>query len=156
MFCFPQQKRKNKRPDFMKQLLFSTLFLLLVTSCVERGKPVKKEDVATESNTKKKKVDHYTCPKGHKGANQQGTCSECNSVLVHNQAFHGNNLAIPKPTLQDPFNASPATNNAPSPAQNAFGDYHYTCPNGHSGGSGTNGNCTTCNTKLIHNQVYHK
>lgn len=140
----------------MKHLLFLLLSICIFSSCVERGKPIQKEEVTTEADSKKKKVDHYTCPKGHKGADEQGTCSECNSVLVHNQAFHGNNLAIPQPTLNDPFNTTNTNTTAPSPAQNAYGDYHYTCPNGHPGGSGAAGNCSDCNTTLVHNQLYHK
>ena len=142
----------------MKHLLFLLLSIFIFISCVERGKPLQKEEVATEAeaDSKKKQIEHYTCPKGHKGADKQGTCSECNSVLVHNQAFHGNNLAIPQPTLNDPFSTSNTNNAAPSPAQNAYGDYHYTCPNGHSGGSGSADNCTACNAKLVHNQLYHK
>ena len=140
----------------MKQFLFLSLTILFLSSCVERGKPIEKEEVVTETNTKKKKIDHYTCPKGHKGSDNQGTCSECNSVLVHNQAYHGNNLAVPQPTLKDPFDNSGNATNTPSPAQNAYGDYHYICPNGHAGGTAAGGNCTSCEAKLIHNQLYHK
>jgi len=139
--------------------ILASIFILtgLLFSCVERGKPIKKEEAKTTTKSSKKKVDHYTCPKGHKGSDTQGTCSECSSVLVHNQAFHGSgNLAIPQPKINDPFSSTPAANNTPSPAQNAYGDYHYICPNGHVGGSGTAGNCTSCEATLTHNQLYHK
>jgi len=140
----------------------SVVFVIMVSifcfaSCVERGKPLKKEEAKTATKSTEKKVDHYICPKGHKGAEKKGTCAECSSVLVHNAAFHGNSLAIPKPTLEDPFSGSTApTTNTPSPAQNAYGDYHYICPNGHSGGAGSAVNCSTCDAKLAHNQLYHK
>ena len=141
----------------MKHILFLVVVSLVITSCVDRGKPTQKAVTTTTTETNKKKVDHYTCPNGHNGADTQGKCSECSAILVHNQAFHGNNLAIPKPVLQDPFNTSAVpANNTPSPAQNAYGDYHYTCPNGHEGGSGTAGKCTACNANLTHNQLYHK
>jgi len=140
-----------------KNILAIIVCTVLLSSCVERGKPTKKEDsIETSKTASKPKVDHYTCPNGHKGSDKQGICTECNTAYVHNQAFHPSNLAIPKPTLQDPFSNAPASPNAPSPAQNAYGDYHYTCPNGHPGGSGSAVNCTSCDTKLVHNQLYHK
>ena len=139
----------------MKRILFLVIISLVITSCVERGKPIQKEETTT-IDANKKKVAHYTCPNGHKGADKQGRCVECNAILVHNQGYHGNNLAIPKPALQDPFSNVPAPNSTPSPAQNAYGDYHYTCPNGHAGGSGTAGNCSSCGATLTHNQLYHK
>jgi len=143
----------------MKYICIVLLLSLSISSCVERGKPLEKEDTSleTEPATSKKNIDHYTCPNGHKGADGKGTCSECNSVLVHNVAYHGNKLAIPNQQIVDPFTTNAgATNSKPSPAQNAYGDYHYTCPKGHAGGSGKDDNCVTCNTKLTHNQLYHK
>lgn len=142
-----------------KNILIIIVVTLLLSSCVERGKPLKKDDAKEETSktASKPKLDHYTCPNGHKGSDKQGVCTECNTALVHNQAFHSTNLALPKPTLQDPFsNAPAASQSAPSPAQNAYGDYHYTCPNGHPGGSGSATNCSACDTKLVHNQLYHK
>jgi len=140
-----------------KNKLSLLLLISFITfSCVERGKPLKKEEATSTTTAKKKNIDHYTCPNGHKGSDKQGKCTECSTVLVHNQAFHGNNLAIPKATLDDPFANSSAAQNAPSPAQNAYGVYHYTCPNGHPGGSGSAENCTACDAKLVHNQAYHQ
>jgi len=102
-------------------------------------------------------VFHYTCPQGHEGgSNAQGKCSVCGGDLVHNQAFHaqqpqgsdpGNAITV------NPTNGTPAT---PPPAQNAAGVYHYTCPQGHAGGSGAQGNCAQCGTALVHNQAYHQ
>ena len=44
---------------------------------------------------------------------------------------------------------------APEPAQNAVGVWHYTCPSGHSGGSGSATACSECGTTLVHNTIYH-
>ncbi len=140
-----------------KNILAIILFSGLLFSCVERGKPIKKEKAnETTKVTTQPTVEHYTCPNGHKGSDKQGICAECKVAFVHNQAFHPANVAIPQPTLKDPFSNAPVTPNTPSPAQNAYGDYHYTCPNGHPGGSGSAGNCTSCEATLVHNQLYHK
>lgn len=139
------------------QLIFTVLAAVIFTlsGCVERGKPIKKETQEQQAEKKDiKKITHYICKNGHKGSDKQGICPECNTAYTHNQAFHG--LAIPKDGLKDPFNSNTSTQTNNSPAQNAFGDYHYICPNGHSGGSGSADNCTSCNAKLTHNQLYHK
>ncbi len=134
------------------------IFCMPLNGCVERGKPIKKE--VNEQSAKKdakegtKKIEHYICQNGHKGSHKQGVCPECNIAYTHNQAYHG--LNIPKDALKDPFKQGTPTTTSASPAQNAYGDYHYICPNGHSGGSGTAGNCSSCNAKLTHNQLYHK
>ena len=132
--------------------ILSIIFISILTlfSCVKSGKPSSNEATKTTVKTDKKKVDHYTCPKGHKGSDKQGVCPDCSSLYVHNQAFHG------KQTLTFPPVVSDADKNKPTPAQNAYGDYHYICSNGHDGGSRTSGNCTVCSTKLTHNQAYHR
>ncbi len=43
-----------------------------------------------------------------------------------------------------------------SPPQNAKGVWHYTCPKGCPGGSGSAGNCAKCGTALVHNAAYHE
>lgn len=48
-----------------------------------------------------------------------------------------------------------APTKAPEPAQNSIGVWHYTCPSGHSGGSGSATACTECGTTLVHNTIYH-
>ena len=137
----------------MKFKLFTILLIMSLFSCVERGKPLKtNKQEKTSKENKTNKLAHYTCPNGHSGADVQGKCSECQETLVHNQAYHG--LNIPKDGIKDPFNNANQT--AATPAQNQYGDFHYTCPNGHSGGSGTNENCKVCDTQLTHNQLYHK
>ena len=128
---------------------------LLLFSCVERGKPIEKAQENTNKQQKKTaKLEHYICKNGHKGSDVQGVCPECKVAYTHNQAFHG--LSIPQNSLQDPFQKNNNSNAANTPAQNAYGDYHYTCPNGHAGGSGVAGTCSSCSAKLAHNQNYHR
>ena len=129
--------------------------ILSMSSCVERGKPIEKEATTTlNKENKTAKIEHYICKNGHKGSDKQGICPECNTAYTHNQAFHG--LTIPQNSLKDPFQENNSSNAASAPAQNAYGDYHYTCPNGHAGGSGTAGTCPSCSAKLAHNQLYHR
>lgn len=95
-------------------------------------------------------VDHYTCPNGHTGAAAAGSCASCGVALEHNPAYH-NNEATTNPQIS----TTPATpTTADSPAQNAAGAFHYTCPNGHPG-AGAAGNCSSCGSALAHNQAYH-
>lgn len=89
-------------------------------------------------------VDHYTCPNGHPGAAAAGNCAACGVALEHNQAYHDTQAAVPTTT--------PTT--ATTPAQNALGVYHYTCPSGHPG-AGAAGSCASCGLALVHNQAYH-
>lgn len=67
-------------------------------------------------------------------------------------------LPAPAPTtgIQSPLSnpAAPTLPNQSTAAQNAAGEWHYTCPNGHPG-SGTAGNCASCGTALVHNQAFH-
>lgn len=136
-------------------VLVSLLFVVLTWSCVERGKPQQKSETTVQGTKKTAKVvEHYICANGHKGSDKQGICPECNVAFTHNQAFHG--LSIPQNSLKDPFQQNSNSTQANSPAQNAYGDFHYTCPNGHAGGSGVAGSCTTCDAKLAHNQLYHR
>lgn len=97
-------------------------------------------------------VDHYTCPNGHTGAAAAGSCATCGVALEHNPAYHNNDAAANPQISTTP--ATPATPAADSPAQNAAGVYHYTCPNGHPG-AGAAGNCSSCGSALAHNQAYH-
>lgn len=57
-----------------------------------------------------------------------------------------------------PTSNAPATSatTTPEPAQNAAGVWHYTCPNGCSGGAGSAIACPAgCGATLAHNQAYH-
>ncbi len=101
-------------------------------------------------------VKHYTCPKNCKGSggDAAGTCPVCGTAYVHNAAFHGQpgntpNAATPGAT------ATPVTPPAESPAKNAAGVFHYTCPKGCKGGAGAAGKCASCGGDLAHNSAYH-
>lgn len=101
-------------------------------------------------------VFHYTCPNGHSGGGGGATpCAECGTTLVHNTAYHNTPSTT---TAVNPTDATGAlTPPAPAvePAVNAAGVYHYTCPNGHSGGGGGATPCGECGTTLVHNAGYH-
>ena len=136
-------------------LCWLSFFMIILTGCVERGKPIKKENKEQQvEKTGVKKIKHYICKNGHEGSDEQGVCTKCNIAFIHNQAYHG--LSIPKDAIKDPFQTNTNSSTNSTPAQNIHGDYHYICPNGHAGGSGSAGTCTTCAAKLIHNQLYHK
>lgn len=70
------------------------------------------------------------------------------SVLNESQQnYSGSDLNTPAAT-------PPATPPA-EPPQNAEGVWHYTCPDGHPGGSGSATPCAQCGKTLVHNQAYH-
>ncbi|MBK9104006.1 MAG: hypothetical protein IPL92_05425 [Saprospiraceae bacterium] len=106
---------------------------------------------------------HYKCTKaGCTGTGtQQGKCSICGSDLAHNQAFHAQAGAAgsspSNPVQIDPATGKPSAAGTPTPpaAQNAKGEYHYTCAAGHPGAA-TAGNCAKCGQPLTHNQAYHQ
>lgn len=95
-------------------------------------------------------VQHYTCPKNCKGSGgpAAGKCPVCGSDYVHNQAFHAQSAPATTPGQT----AAPT----PSPAKNAAGVFHYTCPKGCAGGAGSAGKCATCGGELAHNTAYHQ
>jgi hypothetical protein len=105
------------------------------------------------------KTWHYICPNGHDGAEGEGTCGTCGAALVHNQAFHAGDMAAQpqmapaQPNLQQ---GQPQPMQMTEPPQNAKGAWHYTCPSGHAGGSGSATACATCGATLVHNQAYHQ
>ena len=91
-------------------------------------------------------VFHYTCSNGCAGGSASaGNCAICGNTLSHNQAYHSNTNNTPTAA---PF--STGANN------NISGVFHYTCPKGCAGGSGSAGNCATCGTTLAHNQAFHQ
>ena len=112
-------------------------------------------------------VWHYTCANGCAGGGGSATaCAVCGSTLAHNSAYHNTPAAstpvgataagattttggLPAPTIVPPVNQ------APEPAQNAAGVWHYTCSNGCAGGAGSAIACATCGSTLAHNQGYH-
>lgn len=96
-------------------------------------------------------VQHYICPNSCAGSGgaTAGTCPVCGTAYVHNAAYHNQgNDGGASPMIQQPQQQSPA--------QNAAGVYHYTCPSGCAGGSGTAGTCAQCGAALAHNQAYHQ
>lgn len=143
---------------------FKHLFLLACTAFViygcggtiDRPSPVLTAEQIAQSQSKIEEptipsggvvsgVKHYTCPNGHAGSDIQGTCMSCGATLEHNQAYHDQPAAAADPTAA-------AT---PEPPQNAEGVWHYTCPNGHDGGSGSATACAVCGSTLEHNPIYH-
>ncbi|MCB0686297.1 MAG: hypothetical protein KDC53_07225 [Saprospiraceae bacterium] len=96
-------------------------------------------------------VQHYICPNNCQGSGgaSAGTCPVCGSEYQHNQAYHTQQAANQGATQ------SPSTSTTPEPAQNAAGVWHYTCPNGCSGGAGSAGKCASCGGDLAHNTAYH-
>ena len=97
-------------------------------------------------------VYHYTCPNGCEGGggDTQGSCPVCNAALVHNQAYHTQQL-----DQQTNNQLNNNQNTSTASGQNSAGVYHYTCANGCPGGAGTATACATCGATLVHNQAYH-
>ena len=139
----------------MKVLKFILFFVLVVSISCKEEKP--KTNI--KKNAVSQNVKHYICANKceNSGSDVQGICPTCKNTYIHNQAFHNDELLKNGPLNVPKYGPNP-TNNAPTqtdPAQNAMGVYHYTCNNGHPGGSGTASNCVTCGAVLTHNQAYH-
>ena len=85
---------------------------------------------------------HYKCTKeGCTGkGDAAGKCPLCGTA----------NPVQVNPTGGTPSTATPT----PPSAQNAKGEYHYSCAKGHPGAA-TAGNCAKCGEPLTHNQAYH-
>lgn len=142
----------------MKILKFTLLLIAVITISCNNEK--------TKTNNSKNtanKVQHYICENNceNSGGDAAGNCPVCKNQYIHNTAFHANDLLKSGP-IKVESNATnptrkivPAKTNAPSPAQNANGAYHYTCTNGCPGGSGSATKCKSCGTVLAHNQLYH-
>ena len=136
----------------MKTLKLILLLLFAITiSCKEKKTAIKNKISTT--------VKHFICINKCEGSgsNAAGNCPTCKTPYTHNQAFHNDEflksgpLNVPKTDA----NTNPVKNTSISPAQNASGVYHYTCPNGDYGGAGTAVKCTTCGADLVHNQLFH-
>jgi hypothetical protein len=140
----------------MKALKLFLLFLIVATTSCEEKKPE-----VQKSKKETAKVQHYICDNKceNSGGDVAGVCPTCNKPYTHNLAYHNNDflkngpLNVPKTNLGT--TTQPTQNTNTSPAQNALGVFHYTCPNGCSGGSGSVENCVACGTQLVHNQAYH-
>ena len=121
-------------------------------------------------------LPHYYCENKCEGSggDSQGNCPTCGSAYIHNAAFHNQTpptspTTISSPTvvggdgnITTPLTTTPLTTTqqvtppaSPSPAQNAAGVFHYTCPAGCAGGAGGAGNCSGCGGALAHNSEYH-
>lgn len=100
-------------------------------------------------------IHHFICPNRCKGSGGpvEAPCPVCGTLYVHNDAFH-KGQPIPEP----PMRIDPVTHTAVpthTEPQNAYGVYHFICPNGHPGGAGVAGKCPKCGAELIHNQAFH-
>ena len=122
---------------------------------IESQTPATTNTPATTANASG--VEHYICPNGHVGSGgaAEGTCSQCNAALVHNQAFHDNQNSTQITTTPAGQNTQQPGQTQPEPAQNAAGVWHYTCASGCAGGAGQPGNCAQCGGQLAHNAAYH-
>ncbi|MEO0338414.1 MAG: hypothetical protein AAF242_04295 [Bacteroidota bacterium] len=98
-------------------------------------------------------VFHYQCMNGcvNSGSSTAGTCPNCGNPFTHNQAWHN----LPQNAPATPTTPTTPTTPGATPAMNAAGVYHYTCPNGCSGGAGSAQACASCGTVLAHNAAYH-
>ena len=130
--------------------------------------PAANTGAGTQASAGSGSEPHYKCSKpGCTGSGAaQGKCPVCGTDLVHNQAFHAQSqLATPGTAPDNAIQVAPSGgNNAQSTqpvqqgqpvAQNAKGEYHYTCPKGHPGAAMA-GNCSKCGEALTHNQKFHQ
>lgn len=138
------------------KLLLAFLFLSLIGCKDEKSK--------TSTTKKTDIVQHYICDNKceNSGGAMAGNCPTCKKPYTHNVQFHANDLLKTGPlnvksnaTQPDAKTPTTQTNNAPQPAQNASGVYHYTCANGCVGGAGTVTTCKSCGETLAHNAAYH-
>lgn len=138
-------KDKTKAP---KEDSSTTLEVKDSTNQVNKATPAPKEPAQNALG-----VWHYTCQMGCPGgAGKAEKCNTCGNILVHNTTYHSNTSNTSDAPFASPAATPPASK---EPAQNAAGVWHYTCSNGCAGGSGSAGNCTTCNGALVHNAAYH-
>ena len=100
---------------------------------------------------------HYKCPNNCAGGvgDGAGNCPVCGTAMAHNQAYHNNPTPSATPSTTITPNTPTPPTDANSPAQNAAGVFHYTCPKGCAGGAGGAGTCATCGAALAHNAAYH-
>lgn len=142
----------------MKLLKILVLIITVFTiSCKDEKPKAVKQTKTTQ------KVKHYICENNceNSGGDAAGNCPVCENPYTHNTAYHANDLLKSGPLKVESNATNPTqkipqkTTNAPKPAQNTKGVYHYTCTNGCAGGSGTADNCKSCGNTLAHNQLYH-
>ncbi len=130
--------------------------------------PAATGNAGTQASSGSGSEPHYKCSKpGCTGSGAaQGKCPVCGTDLVHNQAFHAQSqLASPGTAPDNAIQVAPSGDKNAQPsqpvqqgqpvAQNAKGEYHYTCSKGHPGAAMA-GNCSKCGEALTHNQKFHQ
>lgn len=110
------------------------------------------------------KVWHFICANRCEGGVSDvsgSNCPVCGQMLSHNQGFHAQEGEQQQPEIQQQEQQIDVEQiqrqmQEQEPAQNQQGTWHYICPNGCSGGSGSPAACSTCGATLTHNDAYHK
>lgn len=134
-----------------KLLALICVLFIGFTSCESEKKNVRK-------TTAKKEIQHYYCANKCEGSGGDvaGVCPTCSTPYTHNQAWHDKDMFLNGPLkVQSNAPQAPKTR-AEEPARNALGVWHYTCPEGCSGGAGKAVACKSCGTTLAHNALYHQ
>lgn len=150
-----------------RQILFFLSFVAILSafgcnSKPDRPDPILSQERITNANqaatqtlsTAAAGILHYYCANQCEGSggDAAGTCPVCGTEYTHNQAWHD---AQNQNAAAGGAGANITQPTAPEPPQNSAGVWHYTCPNGHTGGSGSATACSECGTTLVHNQAYH-
>lgn len=158
---------------FLNILMIVTVAALFVACANDKAPSSNAVTPTTPAPMSASVVQHYICPNNCQGSggDMQGTCPACGSEYLHNDAFHANDAPATDPSVstmkgpqaqpgaQQPgaTTATPQMPQAPAPAQNAAGVYHYACSkSGCGGGAGAAGSCPKCGSALAHNQAYHQ
>ena len=136
----------------MKRLI--PIFILLFIGFTACDSEKKKNPEATA----KKEIQHYYCANKCEGSGGEvaGVCPTCSTPYTHNQAWHDKDMFLNGPLNVESNAPQSTTPRTPEPARNALGVWHYTCPNGCTGGSGTAEACKSCGSTLAHNSLYHQ
>lgn len=153
----------------IRQFLLSISFIAILSMLGCNGKPERPSPILSQDRIAAANqaattavasavsgVQHYFCANQCEGSggDTAGACPVCGTEYTHNQAWHdaqNQNAAAGGANA----NVTTPTPSTPEPAQNAAGTWHYTCPNGHTGGAGSATACGECGTTLVHNQAYH-
>ncbi|HKJ06184.1 MAG TPA: hypothetical protein VJ970_01825 [Flavobacteriaceae bacterium] len=135
------------------KLLLPLLSILFFIGCKEANT---KE--AENVDKKPALVHHYICKNKceDSGSNVEGICKTCNDPLIHNVDYHAKDLLQNGPlNVESNLPNQDKQNNTTTPIVNSNGIYHYSCPNGCPGGSGTVEKCKSCGENLAHNPAFH-
>ena len=140
----------------MKALKYIVLIIFVISASCKEEKP----KTTTTKKELSSNIQHYYCADKceNSGGDVAGNCPVCKKPYTHNVAFHDKDLLKNGPlnVPQTNQNQTQPDNTSKSPAQNAYGDFHYICNNGCIGGSGSASKCNTCGETLAHNTLYHK